>query len=80
MTEILVLAVEYYNFWIIFSLGVGCSKSHADNWIAHQDDFNQLLSNLNQNAETNDEEKSAEEKNKVQSLEVKSKTSRSRVQ
>ncbi|WAR01980.1 PINX1-like protein [Mya arenaria] len=30
------------------SKGVGCSKSHADNWIAHQDDFNSLLANLNQ--------------------------------
>ena len=27
--------------------GVGCSKNHADNWVAHQDDFNALLATLN---------------------------------
>ncbi|XP_060079344.1 PIN2/TERF1-interacting telomerase inhibitor 1-like [Ylistrum balloti] len=58
--------------------GVGCSKNHADNWIAHQDDFNDLLSSLNQNGsdkDNNDEDSS----DKVTGLEKKSKASRSRV-
>ncbi|RXM30254.1 PIN2/TERF1-interacting telomerase inhibitor 1 [Acipenser ruthenus] len=29
------------------SLGLGTSVKHEDNWIAHQDDFNQLLADLN---------------------------------
>lgn len=37
-----------YNYIkIYFPLGVGCSKKHDDNWIAHQDDFNSLLASLN---------------------------------
>ncbi|XP_038818471.1 PIN2/TERF1-interacting telomerase inhibitor 1 isoform X2 [Salvelinus namaycush] len=28
-------------------LGLGTTASHEDNWIAHQDDFNQLLADLN---------------------------------
>lgn len=52
--------------------GLGCTKSYADNWIAHQDDFNALLANLNQSNTQNEAEK-------VISLENKSKTSRSRV-
>ncbi|XP_021342483.1 PIN2/TERF1-interacting telomerase inhibitor 1-like isoform X2 [Mizuhopecten yessoensis] len=58
--------------------GVGCSRNHEDNWIAHQDDFNDLLSSLNQDTpekDTNDEKES----DKVTGLEKKSKASRSRV-
>ena len=57
--------------------GVGCSKSHADNWIAHQDDFNALLSSLNQSGDSNNPPK---DDGAVISLEHKSKTSRARVQ
>ncbi|NWX87131.1 PINX1 inhibitor, partial [Nothoprocta pentlandii] len=28
-------------------LGLGATINHEDNWIAHQDDFNQLLAELN---------------------------------
>ena len=28
-------------------LGVGAKVSHDDNWLAHQDDFNDLLAHLN---------------------------------
>lgn len=52
--------------------GLGCSKSQVDNWIAHQDDFNALLANLNQSNTQNDTDK-------VSSLENRSKTSKSRV-
>lgn len=52
--------------------GLGCSKTQVDNWIAHQDDFNALLANLNQSNQLTDTDK-------VISLENKSKTSRSRV-
>ncbi|VDI62219.1 Pin2-interacting protein X1 [Mytilus galloprovincialis] len=52
--------------------GLGCSKSQVDNWIAHQDDFNALLANLNQSNTQIDTEK-------VSSLENRSKTSKSRV-
>jgi Pin2-interacting protein X1 len=54
-------------------LGLGCAKTQVDNWIAHQDDFNALLANLNQSNQLTDTDK-------VTSLENKSKTSRSRVQ
>lgn len=56
--------------------GVGCSKNHADNWIAHQDDFNDLLSSLNQDTTENNDEDTTD---KVTGLESKSKASRSRV-
>ncbi|XP_063401653.1 PIN2/TERF1-interacting telomerase inhibitor 1-like [Mytilus trossulus] len=52
--------------------GLGCAKSQVDNWIAHQDDFNALLANLNQSNTPNDTQK-------VSSLENRSKTSKSRV-
>ena len=29
-------------------IGIGMKKSHEDDWISHQDDFNALLSQLNQ--------------------------------
>ena len=60
-----------------FQPGVGCSKSHADNWIAHQDGFDELLSSLNNgpsSSATGGKETSAV------SLEEKSRSSRSRVQ
>ncbi|XP_036942470.1 PIN2/TERF1-interacting telomerase inhibitor 1 [Acanthopagrus latus] len=61
--------------------GLGTNPSHEDNWIAHQDDFNELLAELNnhhgqnnnKNTETPPEEK------KGFSLEEKSKGSRKRV-
>ncbi|XP_052802425.1 PIN2/TERF1-interacting telomerase inhibitor 1-like isoform X2 [Mya arenaria] len=56
------------------SKGVGCSKSHADNWIAHQDDFNSLLANLNQ-----DHGEGSKQPDKVTSLENNSKTSKGRL-
>ncbi|KAL5006329.1 hypothetical protein ScPMuIL_015135 [Solemya velum] len=56
--------------------GVGCSNNHADNWIAHQDDFNALLANLNQDHSQGTD---TTEENKVVSLEKKSKASKSRV-
>lgn len=55
-------------------LGVGATKDYADNWIAHQDDFNSLLANLNQEVPQELESKN------VSQLENKSKHSRSRVQ
>ncbi len=60
--------------------GVGCSKSHADNWVAHQDEFNALLSALNS---TNTEEKcETEEKTETSatSLEELSKSMKGRIQ
>ncbi|XP_072162807.1 uncharacterized protein [Diadema setosum] len=56
------------------TLGVGCKASQEDNWIAHQDDFNDLLSSLNQNHGG-----SIADGNPSQSLEERSKKSRSRV-
>ena len=60
-------------------VGVGCTKKDADNWIAHQDDFNALLANLSQNHGSQGSG-SDEDAAKVSSLEHKSKTSRGRVQ
>uniref|UniRef100_V9KVT1 Pin2-interacting protein X1 n=1 Tax=Callorhinchus milii TaxID=7868 RepID=V9KVT1_CALMI len=58
-------------------LGLGAAVNHEDNWIAHQDDFNQLLSELNschaQNGTPVDKEKG------TFSLEEKSKSSSKRV-
>ncbi|XP_045175882.2 PIN2/TERF1-interacting telomerase inhibitor 1-like [Mercenaria mercenaria] len=58
--------------------GVGCSKSHVDNWIAHQDDFNALLANLGQDHGTDDSKQEDTDK-KVISLEQKSRTSKGRL-
>jgi len=44
--------------------GVGLKKSHDDDWIAHQDDFNTLLSALNANSSTSDTVLNAESKMK----------------
>ncbi|KAJ8355426.1 hypothetical protein SKAU_G00182200 [Synaphobranchus kaupii] len=58
------------------NLGLGTAANHEDNWIAHQDDFNQLLAELNschgQSNPPSPQEHSF-------SLEEKSKTSRKRV-
>ncbi|XP_061167127.1 uncharacterized protein LOC133175982 [Saccostrea echinata] len=51
--------------------GVGYKHNHSDNWIAHQDDFNAILANLN--------EGSTGEPASVSSIESTSKKSRSRV-
>ena len=60
---------------------MGCSKSNADSWIAHQDDFNALLANLSQDHGVGGGDNSSEEDtSKVSSLELKSKTSKGRVQ
>ena len=56
-------------------LGVGCTKDYADNWVAHQDDFNALLSSLNA---SNAMEESV--KGNVQNLEEVSKSSKGRIQ
>ncbi|XP_078397546.1 PIN2/TERF1-interacting telomerase inhibitor 1 [Cetorhinus maximus] len=59
------------------TVGLGAAKNHEDNWIAHQDEFNQLLSELNdchgQNGSPVAEDKTAF------SLEEKSKSSKKRV-
>ncbi|KAM6992063.1 PIN2/TERF1-interacting telomerase inhibitor 1 [Tautogolabrus adspersus] len=61
--------------------GLGTSASYEDNWIAHQDDFNELLAQLNNCHGQNNapvKEPSSEEQ-KGFSLEAKSKTSKKRV-
>ncbi|XP_041109278.1 PIN2/TERF1-interacting telomerase inhibitor 1 [Polyodon spathula] len=58
------------------SLGLGTSVKHEDNWIAHQDDFNQLLADLN-NCHGQNESQPPEKESF--SLEEKSKSSRKRV-
>lgn len=61
------------------NLGLGATNNNEDNWIAHQDDFNQLLAALNtcHGQETADSSDNKEKKSF--SLEEKSKTSKSRV-
>lgn len=64
------------------TLGVGCSASHDDDWISHQDDFNDILANLNQDHAKDEEEeevKEAEGEGSIKSLEERSKKSKSRV-
>jgi Pin2-interacting protein X1 len=74
----------YLFIYLFVYLGVGCSKNYADNWIAHQDDFNAILSSLNESVGESTaakEESSVTEKEKLRaSLEAKSKSSRTRVQ
>lgn len=53
--------------------GVGCSQQQADSWIAHQEDFNSILSALNKDVNT-------ESSTAKFSLHDQSKNSRSRVQ
>ncbi|XP_048106388.1 PIN2/TERF1-interacting telomerase inhibitor 1 [Alosa alosa] len=62
------------------SLGLGTSTSNEDNWIAHQDDFNQLLADLNNcHGQDTTNEPAQEDKQENFSLEQKSKSSRKRV-
>eukprot|EP00057_Strongylocentrotus_purpuratus_P016539 XP_011671013.1 PREDICTED: PIN2/TERF1-interacting telomerase inhibitor 1 [Strongylocentrotus purpuratus] len=56
------------------NLGIGCKVSQEDNWIAHQDDFNDLLSTLNEGRTP-----STSSDREALSLEERSKKSRSRV-
>ncbi|XP_058406391.1 PIN2/TERF1-interacting telomerase inhibitor 1 isoform X2 [Diceros bicornis minor] len=60
-------------------LGLGATINNEDNWIAHQDDFNQLLAELNtcHGQETADSSDNKEKKSF--SLEEKSKISKNRV-
>lgn len=60
-------------------LGLGATNNNEDNWIAHQDDFNQLLAALNtcHGQETADSSDNKEKKSF--SLEEKSKISKKRV-
>ncbi|XP_037100487.1 PIN2/TERF1-interacting telomerase inhibitor 1 [Syngnathus acus] len=58
--------------------GLGAGVSQEDNWIAHQDDFNDLLAQLNNCHGQNNSETQPEER-KGFSLEEKSKTSKKRV-
>lgn len=53
------------------SAGLGSKKSHDDDWISHQDDFNALLSSLNQG--------SSDSSNKLSSLESKVKSSKKKI-
>ncbi|XP_039179480.1 PIN2/TERF1-interacting telomerase inhibitor 1 isoform X2 [Crotalus tigris] len=61
------------------TLGLGASVSQEDNWIAHQDDFNQLLAELNNCYAQDDPESTCKDKKKTFNLEEKSKTSKKRV-
>ncbi|XP_053565513.1 PIN2/TERF1-interacting telomerase inhibitor 1 [Bombina bombina] len=61
------------------TFGLGANTNHEDNWIAHQDDFNQILAELNNFHGTSESESQAGEEKKSFSLEEKSKTSRKRV-
>uniref|UniRef100_A0A665V4U0 PIN2 (TERF1) interacting telomerase inhibitor 1 n=1 Tax=Echeneis naucrates TaxID=173247 RepID=A0A665V4U0_ECHNA len=61
------------------SYGLGANASYEDNWIAHQDDFNELLAQLNNcHGQNNSNDPPADEQ-KGFSLEEKSKTSKKRV-
>ncbi|XP_077188378.1 PIN2/TERF1-interacting telomerase inhibitor 1 isoform X2 [Paroedura picta] len=61
------------------TLGLGTSINHEDNWIAHQDDFNQLLADLNNCHGQEGAEPASGEQKKRFNLEEKSKFSRKRV-
>ncbi|XP_055042505.2 PIN2/TERF1-interacting telomerase inhibitor 1 [Misgurnus anguillicaudatus] len=61
------------------SLGLGTSVNNEDNWIAHQDDFNQLLAELNSCHGQNHTDEPTQEQKQGFSLEEKSKTSKKRV-
>ncbi|KAK2513547.1 hypothetical protein Q9966_016093 [Columba livia] len=60
-------------------LGLGATVNHEDNWIAHQDDFNQLLAELNDCHGQGKTEPPANNQKKTFSLEEKSKSSKKRV-
>lgn len=59
------------------TVGLGATKNHEDNWIAHQDEFNQLLSKLNDCHGQNDSTATGDKA--LFSLEEKSKSSKKRV-
>ncbi|KAF4099384.1 PIN2/TERF1-interacting telomerase inhibitor 1 isoform X1 [Onychostoma macrolepis] len=59
------------------SLGLGTTGNNEDNWITHQDDFNQLLAELNSCHGQNNTDNPTQEQGF--SLEEKSKTSKKRV-
>ncbi|XP_010156292.1 PREDICTED: PIN2/TERF1-interacting telomerase inhibitor 1-like, partial [Eurypyga helias] len=61
------------------TLGLGATINYEDNWIAHQDDFNQLLAELNDCHGQGETESSANNPKKTFSLEEKSKSSKKRV-
>ncbi|XP_061481796.1 PIN2/TERF1-interacting telomerase inhibitor 1 isoform X2 [Rhineura floridana] len=61
------------------TLGLGASVSQEDNWIAHQEDFSQLLAELNNCHGQDIPEAVPKEEKKTFSLEEKSKTSQKRV-
>ncbi|KAJ7395897.1 hypothetical protein BTVI_150457 [Pitangus sulphuratus] len=61
------------------TLGLGANINHEDNWIAHQDDFNQLLAELNNCHGQGETEPSVKNQKKTFSLEEKSKSSKKRV-
>jgi len=55
------------------TVGIGCTQQYADNWIAHQEDFNSILSTLNKDV-------TIQPSIEAFSLHDKSKNSKSRVQ
>ncbi|NWX21645.1 PINX1 inhibitor, partial [Aegotheles bennettii] len=61
------------------TLGLGAAINYEDNWIAHQDDFNQLLAELNDCHGQGETESSVNNQKKTFSLEEKSKSSKKRV-
>ncbi|KAL6064639.1 hypothetical protein STEG23_030336, partial [Scotinomys teguina] len=61
------------------NLGLGATNNNEDNWIAHQDDFNQLLAALNTCHSPETADSSDNKEKKSFSLEEKSKTSKNRV-
>ncbi|KAM3603013.1 uncharacterized protein V6R79_015115 [Siganus canaliculatus] len=65
------------------SYGLGTTANYEDNWIAHQDDFNELLAQLNnhhgQNQSSNNNAEPPADEQKGFSLEEKSKLSKKRV-
>ncbi|KAM6081656.1 PIN2/TERF1-interacting telomerase inhibitor 1 isoform 1-T1 [Chlamydotis macqueenii] len=61
------------------TLGLGATVNYEDNWIAHQDDFNQLLAELNNCHGQGETESSVNNQKKTFSLEEKSKSSKKRV-
>ncbi|KAL1781249.1 PIN2/TERF1-interacting telomerase inhibitor 1 isoform X1 [Sigmodon hispidus] len=61
------------------NLGLGATNNNEDNWIAHQDDFNQLLAALNTCHSQETTNSSDNKERKSFSLEEKSKTSKNRV-
>ncbi|XP_008826318.1 PIN2/TERF1-interacting telomerase inhibitor 1 isoform X2 [Nannospalax galili] len=60
-------------------LGLGASNNNEDNWIAHQDDFNQLLAALNTCHGQEKTDSSDNKEKKSFSLEEKSRISKNRV-